>query len=125
MSDKDDDEQIVTDQTRAYARIYPSIADRLRAAYRSGHPLAVQAYEAIRTARARAGAARQDRLRELGLTRAEVRVALYLIEGGAVADCARALSVSEGTVRTQLKSIFAKTGIRRQADLPRLIGGRR
>jgi hypothetical protein len=38
------------------------------------------------------------------------------------ADWAMAQEVSMNTVRTQLKSVFAKLGIRRQAELHRVLG---
>jgi len=51
------------------------------------------------------------------LTPAEARVA-HLIGGGhTVSEAARHLAVQGNTVRAQLKSIFAKTGARRQAEL--------
>ncbi|WP_181705740.1 helix-turn-helix transcriptional regulator [Chthonobacter rhizosphaerae] len=57
------------------------------------------------------------------LTRAEARVAKGIMEGKTPADLARTLGVSVDTVRTQLKSVFAKVGVSRQADLVRLLGG--
>ncbi|MFZ2493237.1 MAG: PAS domain-containing protein [Thermoanaerobaculia bacterium] len=56
-----------------------------------------------------------------GLSGAEARVAAGIVEGLAVPDLAEKLHVSVHTVRTQLKSIFAKTGAQRQSDLVRLI----
>lgn len=57
------------------------------------------------------------------LTKAEARVAKGIAEGHAPADLARTLGLSVDTVRTQLKSVFAKVGVSRQADLVRLLGG--
>jgi DNA-binding CsgD family transcriptional regulator len=51
------------------------------------------------------------------LTPAEARVSSMISEGQSVSAIARALSVMPNTVRTQLKSIFSKTGARRQAQL--------
>ncbi len=52
-----------------------------------------------------------------GLTAAEAKLALYIGDGATLADAANALSVSKLTARTQLKSIFSKIGVRRQAEL--------
>lgn len=55
------------------------------------------------------------------LTPAEARVTAMLAEGHAPKDIASLSGVALGTVRTQLKSVFAKTGTCRQADLVRLV----
>ena len=52
-----------------------------------------------------------------GLTPAEWRIAERLIDGDSLDDIATALGVSLSTVRTQLKSIFAKTQSHRQTEL--------
>lgn len=57
------------------------------------------------------------------LTRAEARVAKGIAEGQAPAELARTLGLSVDTIRTQLKSVFAKVGVSRQAELVRLLGG--
>lgn len=54
-----------------------------------------------------------------GLTAAELRVAQRLIEGLTPAEIAAVDGVSPLTVRSQLKSIFAKTDTRRQAEVVR------
>jgi DNA-binding CsgD family transcriptional regulator len=56
-----------------------------------------------------------------GLTGAEARVSLALLRGQEISEIAQSFKVSEGTVRSQLKSIFAKTGTHRQADLVSLL----
>lgn len=56
-----------------------------------------------------------------GLTTAEIRVAEALISIGTLPTIATELGVSEHTVRTQIKSVFYKTGTNRQADLVRLL----
>jgi DNA-binding CsgD family transcriptional regulator len=61
------------------------------------------------------------RLREIyRLTSAEARVAALVARGHVAKEIAAALGVREPTVRTQLQSIFAKTGTTRQAQLVRL-----
>ena len=52
-----------------------------------------------------------------GLTPAEARVALALRRGLSLGEMARDFGVGSVTVRSHLKSIFAKTGTRRQAEL--------
>jgi DNA-binding CsgD family transcriptional regulator/PAS domain-containing protein len=56
------------------------------------------------------------------LTAAEIRLVNKLREGATLQEAAYALRIAEGTVRTQLKSVFAKLGVRRQAELQRLLG---
>jgi len=53
------------------------------------------------------------------LTGAEGRLASLLVAGYTLASAARVAGVASSTVRTQLKSIFRKVGVRRQADLIR------
>jgi DNA-binding CsgD family transcriptional regulator len=55
------------------------------------------------------------------LTPAELRVLFAIIEVGGVPEIAPILGVSETTVKTHLKHLFAKTGTNRQADLVRLV----
>ncbi len=52
-----------------------------------------------------------------GLTPAEARLAVVLAQGHSLAEALECLGVGVNTVRTQLKSIFGKTGTRRQAEL--------
>jgi DNA-binding CsgD family transcriptional regulator len=56
-----------------------------------------------------------------GLSRAEARLALGLLTGRSTAECARLAGVGVATVRSQLHSIFVKTGVRRQAQLVALL----
>lgn len=52
-----------------------------------------------------------------GLTRAETRLALLLVEPLSLADAAARLGIGRETARTHLKALFAKTGTQRQAEL--------
>jgi DNA-binding CsgD family transcriptional regulator len=64
----------------------------------------------------------QDILRALfGLTPAECRVALLLGDGHAPRKIANMVGVTDNTVRSQIKSIFSKTGAKRQGELIRLL----
>jgi DNA-binding CsgD family transcriptional regulator/PAS domain-containing protein len=65
---------------------------------------------------------RSARIRALfGLTSAEASLASEIAGGMSLAEIADARNISRHTVRNQLKSIFAKTGARAQADLVRLV----
>ena len=57
----------------------------------------------------------------LRLSHAESRVAALLINGNSTSEIAGRLRVQENTVRAHLKSMFAKTGARNQAELIRLV----
>ena len=54
------------------------------------------------------------------LTPSESRIAALLAVGLTVEEVARARRVSEATLRSHLRSIFSKTGVRRQAELVHL-----
>jgi DNA-binding CsgD family transcriptional regulator/PAS domain-containing protein len=56
-----------------------------------------------------------------GLTPTEARVALQVAQGASGPEAAAALGIGAGTVHAHLKSIFAKTGVRRQSGLARLL----
>jgi len=56
-----------------------------------------------------------------GMTPAECRVALLLSDGRALREIAEIVGVSFNTVRSQIKSIFAKTNVKRQGELIRLL----
>ncbi|RFC64098.1 helix-turn-helix transcriptional regulator [Fulvimarina endophytica] len=55
------------------------------------------------------------------LTPAEARVAQGIAEGRTIGTMAAGGTASENTLRSQLKSVFAKTGVSRQAELVRLL----
>jgi DNA-binding CsgD family transcriptional regulator len=56
-----------------------------------------------------------------GLSRAEVRLAAALHDGFSLSEIAEQLELSRETLRTQLRSVFDKTGTRRQGTLIRLL----
>jgi DNA-binding CsgD family transcriptional regulator len=58
-----------------------------------------------------------------GLTRAESRLAISLLDGNSLSESADLNKVGQETVRSQIKSIFQKTGTRRQGELIRLLSG--
>jgi DNA-binding CsgD family transcriptional regulator/PAS domain-containing protein len=55
------------------------------------------------------------------LTPAEANLATLLARGLSLAQVSSAQTISQHTARAQLKSIFAKTGVSRQAELVRLV----
>lgn len=57
-----------------------------------------------------------------GLSHAEARLLPSLYHGQSANEIAQALGLKTSTVRSQLSSILAKTGCRRQQDLVRLLG---
>ena len=59
--------------------------------------------------------------RAYDLTGAELRVLLGLAEDATPADIAKRYGIAPSTVRTHLKSLFAKTGAKRQKDLVKLL----
>ena len=56
-----------------------------------------------------------------GLTRAEAEVAIRAARGRSAPQIARELQLSPGTVRVQLKAVFAKTYTRRQSELAAVV----
>jgi DNA-binding CsgD family transcriptional regulator/PAS domain-containing protein len=61
--------------------------------------------------------------RAFGLTPAESRVLLAIVEVGGVPETSQTLGVAETTVKTHLYRVFSKTGASRQADLVKLAAG--
>lgn len=55
-------------------------------------------------------------------TAAEARVARALIHGSTAEAYAEENGVSIATVRSQIRSVLTKTGMRRQSDLIRILG---
>lgn len=57
----------------------------------------------------------------LGLTMAEARLAAALAEGSTLVEAARRLGIAHNTAKVQLRAVFAKTGVHRQAQLVALL----
>ena len=55
------------------------------------------------------------------LSRAEARLAIGLLKGLSATECAAQSGVGVATIRSQLHSMFSKTGVRRQAQLVALL----
>lgn len=58
-----------------------------------------------------------------GLTPAELRVILAVVEVGGAPEVAEVLGVAPSTVKTHLGRVYEKTGASRQADLVKLVAG--
>ncbi len=56
-----------------------------------------------------------------GLTLAESKVALAVSSGLSIPETAHQLRLSQNTIKTQLRNVFAKSGVNRQTELARLI----
>lgn len=56
------------------------------------------------------------------LSPAEARIASQLTDGRSIEQIALSSGLSLNTIRTQLKSVFSKTGVQRQAELVSLLG---
>jgi DNA-binding CsgD family transcriptional regulator len=104
-----------------YALLYPSLPERLTQILGSADPAMRAKVMALASHLRRRDRRGGDLMGRYGLTEAQRAVALFIAGGGRVAEYARQNGVSAFTVRTHLKAIFAKTGVRRQADLVRLI----
>lgn len=61
--------------------------------------------------------------RSYGLSPAEIRVFMGIVSGNNVTAIAEAAGIGRETVRSQLKSIYAKTGTHSQSDIVRLASG--
>jgi DNA-binding CsgD family transcriptional regulator len=59
-------------------------------------------------------------VKRFGITPAECRVLMMLVQGMTTAETCEALGISEPTVKTHLARLFAKTATERQSDLMRL-----
>jgi DNA-binding CsgD family transcriptional regulator len=55
------------------------------------------------------------------LTPAEARLALLLADGLTLDEAAEALEIRKNTIRAHLRSIFSKTGVKRQTTLVTLM----
>jgi len=56
-----------------------------------------------------------------GLTKSEAQVAISIANGNSIEEIAKRSSHSVHTIRSQLKSVFSKTGVSRQSELIKLL----
>jgi DNA-binding CsgD family transcriptional regulator len=120
----DDNEELARRLARPlgqYAQLYPDIERRLVGILENRDPKVRRRIAAVAgIARQRSEARRERLMARYQLTRAEAKVAAWLADGGDIASYAKSKGISIGTVRIQLKSVFAKTGVNRQAALVKL-----
>jgi len=122
MATGDFDDAGLLKKLEAYAEIYPTIRERLKIIRQSSDPAIQAKVKLLRELFARRDQNVIERLtRAFNLTRAEARLALWLAEGGSIAEYAQSAGISLGTARTHLKAVFAKTGAHRQSALASLV----
>lgn len=100
------------DPVETLAEIYPLIDEG-----HSGHALIIRALRQS-WSRDTEAALRGS----FGLTKGEIAVAQAFLESGNTDSMAAERQTSPATIRKQLKSIFAKTGVSNQAQLQKLLG---
>lgn len=122
MSDDETFHHRILKGAETYARLYPSILPRLTKALRNGHPATRDLGAALSQAIERKDGQRERELQAaFGLSPQEVRITLGLIDGGTVASLAETMTLAESTIRSHIKSVFAKTDCRRQSQLASLL----
>jgi len=77
----------------------------------------------VRSARLERPAALDAMAQLYGLTPAEIRALVGVVELGGIPPTARAYEVSPETIKTHLRRVFDKTGTSRQTDLVKLVAG--
>jgi DNA-binding CsgD family transcriptional regulator len=118
MTVRDNHDERLFNELKEYATLYPSVIPRLRAAADAGNPKVVKAVGSFADVSRQSETAHINRCStRFDLTTAQARLALYLAEGGTISEYAETMGVKTSTVRTHLKSIFAKTGVKRQTEL--------
>jgi DNA-binding CsgD family transcriptional regulator len=118
MPIRDKHENRFFEELKEYSALYPSVIPRLERAAKAGNPHVMRAVRAFADASIASETSHIARCRaRFDLTETQARIAIFLAEGGTVAEYAAAMKISVATVRTHLKAIFAKTGAKRQAEL--------
>lgn len=85
----------------------------------SESPVRAAAFVVLRDPETRFNASQSMLKRLYGLTPAESGLTAKLLDGLSVEEAAEALQISRHTARSQLRGIFAKTGVTRQTELMR------
>lgn len=109
-------------ETPLFAHVLPMNGSELRTRLQPEAVAAVFIGASMTAAFGLTSAERKEYLRHrFGLTKAEADVALEILKGDGREAAAARLGISMTTVRTHLTHIFEKTGVRRQAELIRLL----
>lgn len=117
-------QQALFDNLKRLTNIYPSLEARIASAAQAKHPYVLRALELFGGASRNTAKRSVARCREAyGLTEAEAKLAIAIADGTTVAGYAEETGLSQWTVRTQLKTVFQKTGVKRQAELVLLLNG--
>lgn len=106
-----------------YAQTYPSMPDRFRGIAdwldqnlrRAGFAFMIERLDA------RVVEIESAWARKYSLTPAEMRLTAHLVNGGTIANYAKAQGISRNTARNQLQAAYCKTGTHRQAELVSLL----
>lgn len=85
----------------------------------SESPVRAAAFVVLRDPETKFNASQSVLKRLYGLTPAESNLTVKLLDGLSVEEAAEALAISRHTARSQLRAIFAKTGVTRQTELMR------
>jgi DNA-binding CsgD family transcriptional regulator/PAS domain-containing protein len=88
---------------------------------KAGKPYAAVAAVFVRRAALDAPSPLEAIAKRHQLTPSELRVLLGIVEVGGVPEVAKAMGLSDTTVKTHLRHVFEKTGTTRQADLVKLV----
>lgn len=125
MTVRDNHQQRFFNELKEYATLYPSVIARLRAAAEAGDPYVIKAVEVFAKISRQSETSHVARCRtRFELTTAQAQLALFLAEGGTISEYAKLMGIKISTVRTHLKSVFTKTGVKRQTELAILLLGR-
>ena len=90
---------------------------------RTGSAFSAAAVLVVQKAEFAVAAAPEVIAKTFKLTPTELRILLAVSEFGGVAEIADEFGISETTVKFHLKSLFDKTGVRRQTELVKLLAG--
>jgi DNA-binding CsgD family transcriptional regulator len=122
MTSRDKHDERFFNELKEYASLYPTVITRLRKAADAGEPHVTKAIDVFATVSRLAECGKIARCRtRFDLTTTQARLALLLVEGATINQCANAMGIKVSTARTHLKSVFTKTGTKRQAELAILI----
>jgi DNA-binding CsgD family transcriptional regulator len=102
-------------------RAYGLLVSPLNRGHAAGGPQQAAVAVFITDPEERAGSSAELLMRLFHLTASEARLAVVVGSGSLLGDAADALGIPRDAARMQMKSIFSKTGTRRQAELVRLV----
>ncbi len=128
MKPKLDDIETFMDQlgrTPSFKRFrhwHPDIAMRIRDLLETGNPIVTKFMEATLSTRAEEAETREERwVANYAMTPKEVALASALVGGTTLPDYAAKTGKAYSTVKSQLLSLFRKTGATRQLELVELL----